>query len=138
MNLSKLLKILLLITCFYAQNTQAQVIKKKAVYFTFRILESGVWSDWEEFVSSDVLIVVDATENRIKIFSKEEQVYDVISSEEPYIDKDGDEFIEFTCIDNEGLRCTVVFSTIYSKGGFEQVYVRYSNFQFVYNVKNIE
>jgi hypothetical protein len=134
----KLLKIILIF--FLVSNADvafSQIQKMKATAFTSRYLNSyQKWSNWGEIEKVSILVVLDLNNERIKIYSREEQEYDVISSNDSFYDEDGDYFMEFVCINKDGLRCIVSFATIYSRGGFQQVYIKFSDMQWMYYIEN--
>ena len=96
------------------------------------------WSNWSEPESADILISIDLTTERIKIFSKTEQVYDIIKYYDKDTDSDGDETLSFQCVDKEGLKCIVRFVILNSKNGQRQLYIDYSDIMWMYNIYNLD
>ncbi|MEM7659186.1 MAG: hypothetical protein AAF399_23905 [Bacteroidota bacterium] len=122
----------LLITCLLAMLTsvafaQNSTIKAWANSFSYKTDGQRDWSKWQ---SVHILVVI--KNNRITIYSKETQEYDVISSQEGYIDRDGDTVYKFTAVDQDGDKCNL--RLIDRKSGDPQLYVDFSNFRWVYNL----
>lgn len=88
------------------------------------------WGDWE---ASNVPISMNAEEGRIRIFSSEEQDYQVLKDLGESEGVDWREY-EMKCMDNNGLICKVSFRKDYSDGVM-QLYIEYSDYIWVYNVR---
>jgi hypothetical protein len=125
---------------FFTQIVFGQVVKFKStgVAVTVKDKITQEWNDWSEMRAAEVLIVLDVDNDRIKIYSNEEQTYDVIDSEEPSTDSDGDFTIGFICINEDGLKCRVRLVTLYSQNNQEQLYVDFGDTKFVYNIYTLE
>ena len=97
---------------------------------------------WREFESvsggSDILISIDLTNERVKIFSKREQILDIIKYYDKKTDRDGDETIAFLCVDSDGLKCKVRYIILNSQEGRKQLYVGYSDVTYLYNIYRLE
>lgn len=105
--------------------------------FTSRVNETS-WSDWSEFEEASVLIVLDVERERITIYSKEKQIFDIIEVQEVTTDDDGDDFWPLLCVDVDGITCTVNFAKLNSRDGANQIYIEYKDFNYVYNVYFID
>lgn len=118
----------------------AQVTKFKSSGFAtkFKNEYSGNWGKWSDFKETEVLITIDLTNERIKIFSKKEQVYDIIKYFDKETDSDGDETIEFQCVNEDGLKCHVRFVILNSQNGRRQLYVDFSDVMWVYNIYRLD
>ncbi len=116
-----------------------QVLKFKSTSFSsmYKINEYS-WSDWEDPSESTVLMTFDLDNDRITIYSKVTQIYDVAKYEEKITDKDGDDIFSFFCVDNEGITCRVQWLILNSQNGRMQVYVYYSDIALLYNVYNLQ
>lgn len=117
-----------------------QVIKFKStgVAITVKDEVTQEWEDWSKMQPAEVLIVLDVDNERIKIYSKKEQTYDVIGGGEPSTDSDGDLTLEFVCINEDGIKCTVSLVTLYSQNNREQLYINFADTRFVYNINTLE
>ena len=130
------LSILILLFCFQATN--AQVYKLKATGFSMKYeIEDNTWSEWSEWSECNVLCTIDVLKDRITIYSKETQIYDVIEKEEEVIDDDGDWTLPFICIDNDGGRSRI---RLMRRAEDEQLqlYVDYDDMKWVYNVYSLD
>ncbi len=118
----------------------SQVIKCKAYSIAFKEKNeyTGNWSEWSNWEDVDILIVIDANNDRIKIFSKEDQIYDIIQYKGEHTDSDGDDTIEWLCVNEDGLKCGVRLVKLNSKGGTSQIYVDFADFMFVYNIYKLD
>ena len=125
---------------FVVDSTIAQVIKFRATGFATKqkseITEN--WGAWSEMKKSDALIVIDFTKNRIKIFSQEEQVYDIIKYYDMEHDTDLNEILKFHCVNEDGIKCFVRFMTRVTQNRKKQLYVDFANLILVYNLTSID
>ena len=123
---------LLLFASVFASHAYAEVLKLKAYSFSARSTDHyGNWSDWADRSDCNILVVI-GEDSRVKIYSKETQEYDIISSEEEVSDHQGGTVTEYHCIDKDGLRCSLRLRV--EKNDNIQLYVDYDNLSFVYNV----
>jgi hypothetical protein len=114
----------------------SQIVKFKATSLAFKDKNeiTQEWSDWSDWEEVDVLMLFDIEKDRIKIFSKEEQVYDIIQNKGSSTDSDGDETLEWLCVNEDGLKCGVRLVNLISQDGNRQIYIDFSDFIFVYNI----
>jgi hypothetical protein len=120
------------VACFsqvYKLRTYSSQIKNKGTYG---------WSKWSDPTENNILIVFDIDKERISIYSKETQVYDIFKSYSKFTDDDGDDTYEYACVDADGIRCHVRWVKLNSQNGRLQVYVDYADMMWMYNVKLIE
>jgi hypothetical protein len=130
------LSILILLFCF--QSTNAQVYKLKTTGFAMKYeIDEYTWSDWSDWAECSVLCTIDVQKDRITIYSKETQVYDVIEKEEEVLDDEGDWTLPFVCIDNDGGRCRI---RLMKRAEDEQLqlYVDYNDMKWVYDVYSLD
>jgi len=102
----KSLKQIILFTLFFIGFTSlssTQVIKVKAGAISIKTKNeyTGIWSDWSKWEKVNILITIDSDKGRIKIFSKKEQVYDIIQDLGESYDKDGDKTWKWLCVNEE-------------------------------------
>ena len=117
--------------------TYAQVFKMKAFAFTYKYeQENGTWTDWTEWDECNVLCIIDANKERITIYSKETQVYDIIENEGSYYDEDGVWIWPLVGIDNDGGMCRV--RIVKKESGDIELYVDYNDFIWAYSVYKLD
>ena len=114
----------------------SQVIKLKAYAFSYKTQKKFGWSDWMEWQNCKILITIDLNEDRIKIYSKLTQEYDIISSEMEKYDSEGNKYIKLSCIDEFGLRCNV--RVVSRSNDNREMYVDYSDVIWVYSVYRLD
>ena len=123
---------LLLFASVFASHAYAEVLKLKAYSASMRSTDRyGNWSYWADWSDCNILVVI-GEDSRVKIYSKETQEYDVISSEEEVSDHQGGTVTEYHCIDKDGLRCSLRLRV--EKNDNIQLYVDYNDISLVYNV----
>lgn len=123
-----------------AFSSSGQITKFKSTGYAtkFKNEYTGKWGEWSEFEKTEVLITVDVKNDRIKIFSKKEQIYDIIKYYEKTTDTDGDETLQFHCVNEDGLKCFVRFVVLNSQNGRRQLYVDFADMMWVYNIYKLD
>lgn len=117
---------------------QLTKFKSTSYAMKFKNEYSGKWGNWSTFEDTEVLITLDLTNERLKIFSKKEQVYDIIKYYDKETDRDGDETIQLHCINEDGLKCFVRFVVLNSQNGRRQLYVDFADMMWVYNIYKLD
>jgi hypothetical protein len=118
-----------------------QVIKFKTTSASscYLIEKTRKWGNWEDATNGkDILISFDITNERIKIYSKVEQIFDIIKYYDKTTDSDNDDVIGFQCIDKDGSKCKIRLVTLKSQENRKQLYVGYSDITFLYNIYNLD
>jgi hypothetical protein len=136
----KRIYIILVAISFFAIISVAQVVKCKATAFTYKTknAETELWSSWADWQEVNILVVIDPKIERIKIFSKEEQTYDIIQAFDKAVDSDGDVVYQWMCVNSDGKKCYVKIIKLLSREGQNQLYVEFSDMMWVYNVYYLE
>lgn len=116
----------------------AQVVKLKTTQGSVKVKTDGAWGEWSEWKDLSVLTVFNFDKKRITIYSKEVQVYDIITTYEKVADDDGDETIKFECVDNDGEICYVRFVILKSQNNKLQVYIDFDKIKLAYNVYGLD
>lgn len=136
------LKFILLHSVFFLLiNTSiGQVTKFKTTSYSskFKVENSSSWSKWEKLENTDILITMDFTNDRIKIFSKKEQVYDIIKYYDKETDSDGDITNQFQCVNEDGIKCIVRLVLLNSKNGQRQIYIDFADIMWMYNIYKLD
>lgn len=94
--------------------------------------------EWDAPEDARILISINLESQKIKIYSKEIQTFDIIRAYEKTVDNEGDETLRFYCEDHNASTCYVDFVILNSRGGAGQFYIRYDNLTYLYNVKPSE
>lgn len=131
---------LTILLVFFTSITLAQVTKFRTNSFSMKTKNEKTkqWTKWSEAEKADILITIDIENNRIKIFSKGEQVYDIIKYYEKVTDDEGDETIQFQCVNEDGLKCIVRFVILNSREGRRQLYVDFADVMIVYSIYKLD
>lgn len=126
----------LLLLFFFAAScfAFAQVKKFTAVGLSSRNVQNGQWTEWKAFETVDILASLNLEANKIKIYSRETQEYDIISCDEKETDEDGDEYYRMFCEDKDGLNCHIDLYVLNGNDQRLQLYIRYNDFEFVYDL----
>jgi hypothetical protein len=119
-------------------STEEDIVKLRSTTFSVKYKEDGIWSKWSAWEDASILIVIDGSKNRITIYSAQQQVYDVIDTDEEGTDEDGDDVLSFLCIDKDGTKCGVKLVAIRGANERLQLYVNYSDMSWVYNVYGLD
>ena len=138
--MGKIKKQLLLLLLLIGSVSYAQVIKFKSTSISTKIKSesTGRWSSWSKYEETEVLITIDLDDNRVRIFSKSEQEYDIIKYYDKEIDADGDETLKFYCVNEDGRKCYVRFVILNSKNGQRQLYIDFADLMWMYNIYKLE
>ncbi len=117
----------------------SQIYKLKSTSVAFKYKEDDYnWTDWSDWEETSVLIVMDIDKDRITIYSKETQVYDVAEDEGKTVDDEGDEFWSYYCVNEDGLNCRVRLAKLNSRNGRNQLYIDFSDMKWVYNIYTLD
>jgi hypothetical protein len=122
------------LSVFMTELSYAQVVKLKTTSLALKVKnDDNRWSDWSDWESASVLVVVEG--NRITVYSKEKQVYDVIENKGKKTDSDGDDVLSYYCINEDGARCRLRLVKRNSQNGKTKLYVDFNDIKWVYNLK---
>lgn len=128
-------KFILLFLLFLSSLTIAQIKKYTAYSFSTRVDNGSSWSDWSKPQDVDILISINTDDDKIKIYSKVTQIYDIVKYKAKETDDDGDDTYPMYCEDAKGQNCNVDFVVLNSQDSRLQLYIRYSDMQWVYNME---
>ncbi|MBS1776839.1 MAG: hypothetical protein JSS64_11225 [Bacteroidetes bacterium] len=119
-------------------STSAQIIKLKANEVAVKTKDnnSGRWSNWSDPQTIDVLILVDGNQNRVKIFSKVEQAYDIIKTYNTVTEYNGKTTHKYECIDKAGTRCNL--SIVKHPNGISTLEIEFSDANILYNIYKMD
>lgn len=118
-----------LITAFTILTASAQIQQFRTQAFTYK-QENYEWADWE---SSDILVEFDFDTDIVAIYSPVPQYYKIISQPSSGYDSDGEGYITFSFIDQDGDRGTM--KLMVRKDGRSEIYIIFSNVTWCYTVR---
>jgi len=123
----------------FCMTSYGQVYKFKSTALSMQTkINEYRWSAWDAWEETSVLITVDINKERITIYSKEIQIYDIANYEGETTDNDGDTTISFYCVDKDGKTCRIRLVKLISQDDTKQLYVDYSDARLVYNVYSLD
>lgn len=126
--------VLLILFCISIISVQASSWYT-ATHYTSRTLNSyGNWTSWSkwEYQNPNINIFVDTDNDRITIYSRKTQVYQVVSDGHKYYDNQNHLTIKWTVIDQDLDRGSV---RVVNNDGELQMYVDFANIQWGYALK---
>lgn len=133
---STMKKFLLALLMFVGVATvaNAQVVKYRSTDFAIKTQRSnGSWTEWSDWQSCQVLVVVNFNNSTVQIYSQETQEFDIIEKvSDWHNDGDGGQQFEVACVDKDGLRCNMRFRK--QNDGQLQLYIDYRDCMYVYNI----
>ena len=130
---------LMIVLLTFSATSFGQVYKLKSTSLSSKYqLNDGSWTDWSEATETSVLMTFDINKQRITIYSKKTQVYDIAEYEGQTTDEDGDDFYSYYCVNEDGITCRVRFARLNSQNGRNQVYVDFSDMLWMYNVYSLD
>lgn len=135
MRIKQLIVVLFLI--FGLQSTFGQTYKFKTSGFS--VLEkndNGKWGKWSDLTLVNILVSLDTDKSRIVVYSQIIQLFEIVTYQ-PIEENDTDIVYSFTCIDNDGVDCTVSIVTRKKQNNRKQLYINYGNRIINYNIFNM-
>jgi hypothetical protein len=122
-----LIVMLITIPCF------AQTEYFTAYQYSSKVMmNNGQWSNWLDWISTDINVKIDFDKAKIIIYSNEPQIYRLIEEvETPY--DDGGQQIKYRMIDQDGDYGSIRFRKQYN--GTIQLYIDYADIKWVYNIE---
>ena len=106
----------------------------KSTGFSYRERNYYSWSNWRSESSNVTIMMMD---NTLIIYSPTVQTYDLYNLQDPYQDIDGDWILKSNFIDQDG--DIGEFNLIYRwKDEMWQMYIRFNNIQWVYDVIQVK
>ena len=118
------------------ENTYGQMYKFEATGFS--VLEKntkGAWGKWSDLQAVNIVITLDTDKNRIIVYSKEIQLYEIQNYEEKQ-EGESDEIYPFVCKDIDGEPFTISIIIRKNQGNRKQLYINQKNVIVVYNIVN--
>jgi len=128
--------LLLVVLSIGIQKTFGQTYKFEAIGFS--VLEKdnkGAWGKWSDLQAVNIVITLDTDKNRIIVYSKEIQLYEIQNYEQKQ-DNETDEIYPFVCKDIDGEPFTISIITRKNQDNRKQLYINQKNVIIVYNIVN--
>jgi hypothetical protein len=139
---NQLHKILITLTLIFITSStiiHGQFYKYKSTSVSMRFkLDENKWSDWSEPEEAIILLTIDVNNDRITVYSKETQIYEILEYKDKTTDEDGDDVLSHYCLDKNGGKCFVKLFVLNSQNKRKQLYVFYNDMQWVYNINYID
>lgn len=118
------------------QNANSQTYKFMTTGFSVMEKDAkGNWGKWSELEKVSLLVTLDTDKNRIVVYSREIQVYEIVEYVEKKENKD-EEIYTFICSDLDGRPFTISIITRKNQDNRKQLYINEKNVILVYNIKN--
>lgn len=134
----KLLFIGLLFFCFGSQEANAQSYNFNTSGFS--VLEksaNGKWGKWSDLELANIRVTLDTNKNRIVIYSQVIQLFQILDYQ-PSSESKTDIVYTFSCVDNDGVDCTLSIITRKNQDYRKQLYINYGYQIIVYNIFNAD
>ncbi|MBP6378400.1 MAG: hypothetical protein KA289_03380 [Kaistella sp.] len=132
--------IFLLVALNFTTLLSAQVYKFKST--SYALQKEDELEDFPKFMEDNSLIVLNIEKRQIRIYGKEELVFDLIAGQKSMKLTNGDTKQEYTGIDSDGLKCKLTFFTIVAKNSLRnydrQLYIDYSNARIILNLNLVQ
>lgn len=127
--MKKIIGAILLMLMFFI-NVEAQVVKFKAHHYSYRVKNGHRWGQWSPYERVSILFTIDGN-NRVIIYSNQQQGYDVIKIHPTTKDPLGNERTKYECINDNGVRCNLYINQYTS--GTSQLEVEFSDINYKYS-----
>lgn len=127
--MKKLLFLMLL--GLFVTKVDAQAIYYQASQYAFKYVENGKWTDWTEWMESDVVLSIDEDNDVINVYTFNKQTYVVVKHNREYTDSSGGKQVEFAVVDQDGDKGKIRLRV--EKNGNAQLYVEFSDIIWVYS-----
>ena len=114
----------------------AQTYKFMTQQFAFKYYDEQRyrWTDWSDWESSNMLVVISLDRSVISIYSQKTQEYDIVEYQGEEDDRDGGTSVKFLCVNEDGLRCNIRLRV--QSDGQKQLYVDFNDMMWVYSIVN--
>lgn len=134
MTAKKYCKLVFIISvCMVSNSSFGQILNFKSSELAVKVGDGAVWSDWKTYQSeTPIPIVFDLDNERITIFSRDKQVYNIVDTEEKTTDKNGDENWAFYCLNEEGKTCGVLLLKLFNQQKRYRIFINFDDAAWVY------
>jgi hypothetical protein len=132
--MKKYILFIIVLLLSFVSNAQ-NVLKIRITHSCERHIDNNNWTTWSDWKEASILVVVDGQQERITIYSKIVQTFDILEDEGQTLTDKGEPTLNFFCIDQDGTKCRI---RIIKRNESTQIYVDYNNLMLCYNVKKID
>lgn len=135
--MKKTLLILGLLIGLYSQSF-TQIYNYTAYSFNWKYKNESrdYWYDWQGWTTCDIDIIINANDNKVKIFSEKYQEYKILIFQGNETTIEGDEISAFYCVDLRGTTCRI--RLVSRQSGSSEIYIDYNDMKWVYSVISIQ
>lgn len=129
-----IMSVMLLSAVAFAQagNVQSMTATSFSVRYVENSYYGSYWTDWSRNVSCYLDVYIDTRTDQIIIASQETQIYNIYAAGKSYYDRQRNECCDFKVVDQDGDYGTI---TLRAGKDWAQIYVRFSNIEWVYEVR---
>ena len=115
---------------------KAQTYRYNATSFAYKAVNSyGYWTNWTDWESCNVPIVMDYDNDVVTIYSNKTQIYRITKYIRKYTDSSGGSQVEFNFVDQDYDKG--VMRLRIERNGNSQMYIDFANIMWVYNVRRV-
>ena len=112
----------------------AQTYKFNTTSFAYKVYVNDQWSDWSDWESSHMLVVMNLERKVINIYSENRQDYDIYEYLGEETDNSGGKSLRLNCVNEDGLRCQIRLRI--QSDGSKQLYVDFNDMMWVYGLED--
>lgn len=125
--------LLFLLVPFTFSHLNAQVLKYKAKYISFKMADNKNERTWRE---CDLLIVIDTVKNKVHIYSLEEEDYDIVKFLKSDQKEDSYYSYAFKAVDKSGVECIMAISLVAKQSYDALLIISYNKYSYAYKMVN--
>ena len=115
---------------------KSQTYRYNATSFAYKVVNSyGYWTNWTDWESCNVPIVMDYDNDVVTIYSNKTQIYRITKYIRKYTDSSGGSQVEFNFVDQDYDKG--VMRLRIERNGNSQMYIDFANIMWVYNVRRV-
>ncbi len=131
----KKITFLTLLFLAFSNYSFSQIYKLRAYAIASSSYFDEVWEEWGEWEETNVLIVINSTEETCVIYSKTTQKLDLVESLGSTTENDGSKSTTWLYVDQDGDEC---ISKLLVKDDIIQLYFIFDTFRVAYEVKMLD
>jgi hypothetical protein len=121
-----------------AQSDESSIYKFKA-FETTSYTKAEKTNDDLEWSKTDILVVVNLEKDKVFTYGKREKNIDLIKDKGSYTDENGDYWINYTGVDEDGDKCGVSLKIFKKSESYNShiatLFIEYADFKLVFRLK---